>query len=94
MAYTTLADAKAAYLANAGYEAASSRAQALAFVEACRALAVLLPSRSRAGRSGVEVEMDPTLVSEEGRQARRWLGQGGGTSAPGVRYADLSNFRD
>lgn len=94
MAYLTLADAKTAFLVNAGYANAGSASQARAFVEACAALLLLLPKRAKHGRAGSEVEMDPAMIRAQQVDAQRWIARGGGSVGGAVRYADFSNFRD
>lgn len=88
---STLADAKAQYLASLRYAAEGSASKCNDFIEACGALLLLLPRRTRHGR-GMEVEMDPALVAEQMRQAEQWRATTGSTGGA-VRHASFNNFR-
>ena len=64
------------------------------FIEAARALLVLLPTHSKAGRNA-ELDMDLGPVAEELAKAQRWFAANGGRNgnAAGVGYYDLSEPR-
>jgi hypothetical protein len=95
MALSTLAAAKAAYLANNLYDVHNSTSEAASFVEACRALLLLLPSVVQEGRLGHRQEMDPENIRAECSKAERWYRAAVASSSGrrGVRYPDFSNFR-
>lgn len=94
--YSTLADARQAYLDNADYADVGSSAKARAFIVACRSLLILQPSRSMA--TSHQVEFMPQLISAQLQEAKDWLaindpaaaGKGGGHK----RYFDISGMRD
>lgn len=94
--YSTLADARQAYLDNADYADVASPSKARAFITACRSLLILQPARSMA--SSHQVEYQPSLIAQQLQEARDWLAindpTGGGNGAGHKRYFDISGLRD
>lgn len=95
MALTTLAAAKTQYLANNLYDVNRSTSEAALFIEACRALLLLLPSVTADGRLGHRQEMDPENIRGELASAERWhrAASASASGRRGVRYHDFSDFR-
>jgi len=92
--YSTLAEAKAGYLANSDYDAGSGDAtKAGAFRTACRALLVLLPSTAASDRQSVS--LDVGRVAAELDKVDAWIRDTGASAAPGGRviYSDTRDFR-
>jgi len=87
---TTLAEAKAEYLANAGYAETGSVATAKAFVTACRALIVLLPSSSTSGPKRADFSV--ASIKEERDRAEQWIKANANASGR-VRHFDFSDLR-
>lgn len=93
--YSTLATAKAAYLANTDYaDGAGDAAKARAFRSACRALLVLLPAQAAHG--GSSTTMSVQSVEAELARAERWIAahDADAASAGRVIYADVGSFRE
>lgn len=94
--YSTLPDARAAYLANADYAEVGSAVKARAFIVACRALLILQPMRSMA--TSHQVEFNPSLIERELKEAKTWLALNGTNANTGgmgrAKYLDLSGMRD
>lgn len=70
----SIAEAKAAYYANSGYDIPGGGiAMACAFVQACRILLVLLSKRVSHGGRAEETEIDPTVIERQIVSAKRWI---------------------
>jgi len=89
---STLANAKAQYLGNLGWKTEASVTKAKAFIEACEALLLLLPTRTRRGKAGMEVEMNVDHIRQRLEAAERWLAANGSTGGA-VRHASFETFR-
>lgn len=91
--YSTLTEARAAYLANADYaDNGGDATKAAAFIVACRSMIALLPTDSRSGSVGAA--FDVRLIRDELRQAEAVLASISTASGYGaVRGLDLSEFR-
>lgn len=94
-AASTLEDVQAAYLDNVGYDEEGSVAKCRAFITACRALLVRLPSRAARG-AAANLEWNIEAITGQLDQAAQWLALHDDAPAAGstVRYLDLSGFRD
>ncbi len=96
MSITTYADAHTQYLDNLSYRREASVAKAWLFYEACSALILLSPKRSRAGNDN-EVETDPVRLEKQMEEALQWISSnpesGSSASAGSVRFPDFSEFR-
>ncbi len=88
--YSTLADAKAAYLANADYaDGGGDLAKAQAFRTACRALLLLLPQQTQ---QGTQMAMMNLLnLKAELDRAEVWIAA---RTQGRIVYADVRTFRD
>jgi hypothetical protein len=90
MAIASLDDARTQYLANVEYTTSTTAARA--FIAACRALLLLLPSRGRI--AGVDAEFRVESVAQQLAQAETWLAAQAELGRPGsVRHIDLSGYR-
>jgi hypothetical protein len=97
MALTTPVAALDAYLANSMYDVNNSATQCAAFIEACRALLVLMPKQSKSGRMGSEQTTNPEIVAARLETAEAWYARNR-TAQPsggegGTRFTDFSDFR-
>jgi hypothetical protein len=97
MALTTPVEALDQYNANCLYDIHVSAAECALFIEACRALIVLMPKQSKGGRMGGEQTTNPEIVAERLKLAETWYARnrtaqncGGG----GEAFFDFSNFRE
>jgi hypothetical protein len=89
---STYAEILAAFKDNASYEEDGSRTKALAFMTACKFLALDPMSAGRGPQS-----MSRESYQQLEQQARDWLAGNPGTSGAGsmrTRFGDLSSFRD
>lgn len=86
---SSLADIKAQYMNNAGYEAAGSAAMAWLFAEACRCW-LLNPTRT-AGGDGGEIQFDPKTIERQMEKAEVYARK---STSGRVRYASFEDFRD
>jgi hypothetical protein len=93
---STLAEIEASYDDNASYAEDASATKAAAFVTACTLLLRRTLKRvAHGGRGGQELEWDPASLREQIKDARLWIAANPASSSTGgVKYADLSNFRD
>ena len=93
MPIATFDDASDQYLENLSYEREGSTAKAWLFIEACRAMLILFPKRSKAGEN--EVEFDASRLTREIEEARQWVGNNPNSSvaASTVRFPDFAEFR-
>lgn len=95
-ANTTIAEARAAYLANCSYAEDGSLSMARAFESAILALQMLQPKKSTSGGgTGESVEFDQATMSLRLSEVRTFIAamappEDGGA---GVVYASLENFR-
>jgi len=89
----TLAEAKAAYLANADYaDGSGDLTKAAAFRTACRSLLVLLPQTSASDRHSVT--MSVAAIERELNLVQGWIQEHGGAIAAGrVVFGDTGDFR-
>lgn len=90
---STLADAKTQYMANLGWKTERSASKCALFIEACRALLLLMPSKVGVGRAGSQTEMNVDLIAGQLSEAERWHAQSGSSSGSAVTYASFENFR-
>jgi len=91
---TTFAELAAIYRANASYAEDNSISKARAFVSACNALLLDLPSRTTSGRGGHEIEFDVGQISAARDKAQVWINANeSNATRPRVRHVDLSNYR-
>lgn len=88
--FTTLAAAKTAYLANADYADFTDTTKAKAFVSACRALMLLLPSKSMEFQRSAEFSLSNLKTELEKAEAFIVAKDPGGS----VTYADTRDFRE
>jgi hypothetical protein len=92
-----MADQQAAafqqYLANSGFDANASTAQAQLFIQACRQLLLLLPESG--SQQAASMKMNTALIAQEMNDAKQWLASNPDQSvAPGgVGYFSFNNFR-
>lgn len=86
-ASSTLDDVRGQYLANAAYSTAAS---ALLFIEACRALKIMLPTSSMSGQKRADFTRD---IDNDLRRAEQWYAANVSTSGTGNRAFDLSGGR-
>lgn len=97
MAVTTLSGAKTQYLANSLYDVHKSASEAVLFIEACRALLLLLPKQAKQGRAGGEMTMNPENVQQALDKAERWYASSsaasGGRGSGTVRALGFEDFR-
>lgn len=92
--YTTLDEARDAYLANADFaDSGGDVTKAQAFRSACRALLVLMPQS--AGQGGANVTMSMAEISKQMAGVESFLaGQSDSSEgAPRTIYTDVSEFR-
>lgn len=90
---STPAQIRAAYLDNVGYETAGSAAMAMAFIEACRALLIVLPAMT--GTAGSTTQFSPQLIQGQLEEARLWLSQNPASGAGGgSKHFAFEDFRD
>lgn len=90
-------DVKDAYLDNLSYETDGSTTKALAFVEACRALILFVPSRNvQGGRGGHETEFDIAEIRRQLETARAYVAANSTAvgTAGSMIGVDFRNFRD
>lgn len=98
---STLAELKAAYDDNVGYDLDNSVSMAKEFIKACRMLLQRVPKRMRhGGQGGDEMEIDPAQVAKQLEAAEQWwqandpnaaLRSGGGGA---VQLTTSEGFRD
>jgi hypothetical protein len=97
MAVTTLSGAKTQYLANSLYDVHVSTSEALLFIEACRALLLLMPQSAKQGRMGGEMTMNPALVQTALSKAESWYASSsaasGGRGSGRVRALSFEDYR-
>ncbi|MBL9084199.1 MAG: hypothetical protein JNK76_20535 [Planctomycetales bacterium] len=95
MPITSLTGAKTQYLANSSYDLNASASECALFIEACRALMLLLPKRGKNGRLGQEAEYDPEQVAKQLAKAERWhSANASGAGAGSVVKASFETYRD
>jgi len=84
---------KAAYADNAGYDEDDSPTMAKRFITACRLLLLYLP-RS-ASKDSEQFELNPALIGEELKAAKRWLQQADDSdgASGGYKSLDFGSFR-
>lgn len=94
MAIATYNDAHAQYLENLSYRREASVAKAWLFYEACSALILLAPKRSRSGNDN-ELETDPVRLEKQMQEAEQWISTNSASSASAgsVRFPNFSEFR-
>ena len=91
--YTTLATAKAAYLANSDYsDGAGDPAKAQAFRSACRALLILLP-QSATTPGGASSSMSISSIEREIVKVEAWL-EAYNNNALNVQYVSFEDYRE
>ena len=82
---STVADIKAAYMDNMGYEAAASVAMAQAFLAACMALSLVMPVSHGQDRSSSAFNV--AGIEKQIERVRLWLALNPGTAGGGTgRY--------
>ena len=93
--YSTLSEARTAYLANADYaDGNGDTAKGRAFRAACRSLLVLLPEQ--ASRGSTSTRMSIETIRKELDRVEAWLGihDTNQASAGRVVYGNVNAFRD
>jgi len=93
--FSNLAEAHAAFLANADYaDGSGDLTKAQAFRSACRSLLVLMPQSASKGQSSTS--MSVTSIKAELDRVEAWVGDHGGQTAGGSRvvYGNMRDFRD
>lgn len=94
MSYSTLNEARAAYLANADYaDGAGDTTKAATFRTACRSLLVLLPQSVSSNATSMSFTVEK--ISAELDRVDRWIAGRSttGGSAPRTVYANIQEFR-
>jgi hypothetical protein len=97
MSVTTLSGAKTQFLANNLYDVHRSTSEAVLFIEACRALLLLLPKTAKQGRMGGEMTMSPDYIQEALGKAERFYesssAASGGRGSGTVRALSFEDYR-